>query len=66
MPIRYVEAGCFEVHFAHFTDQGSRKPEHRERGVEIDKSTAVTRWAGERMDYSTAIEWLLCKDGVNI
>ena len=40
--------------------------EHRRRGVEIDKSTAVTRWAGERMDYSTAIEWLLNKDGVAI
>ena len=38
--------------------------EHRRRGVEIDKSTSVTRWAGERMDYSTAIEWLLNKDGV--
>ena len=40
--------------------------EHRERSVEIDKSTAVTRWAGERMDYSTAVEWLLSKDGVAI
>ena len=40
--------------------------EHRRRGVEIDKSTAVTRWAGERMDYSTAIEWLMNKDGVAI
>ena len=40
--------------------------EHRERGVEIDASTAVTRWAGERMDYSTAIEWLLNKDGVEV
>ena len=38
--------------------------EHRARGLEIDKSTAVTRWAGERMDYSTAIEWLLSADGV--
>ena len=38
--------------------------EHRERGVEIDKSTAVTRWAGERMDYSTAVEWLQYADGV--
>ena len=38
--------------------------EHRKRGVEIDKSTVVTRWAGERMDYSTAIEWLLNKDGI--
>ena len=40
--------------------------EHRERGIEIDKSTAVTRWAGERMDCSTAIEWLLNKNGVAI
>ncbi len=38
--------------------------EHRERGVEIDESTAVTRWAGERMDYSTAVEWLQHADGV--
>ena len=38
--------------------------EHRERGVEIDKSTAVTRWAGERMDYSTAVEWLQYADGI--
>ena len=40
--------------------------ENRERGVEIDKSTAVTRWAGERMDYSTAIEWLLNRDGIEV
>lgn len=38
--------------------------EHRERGVEIDQSTAVSRWAGERMDYSTAVEWLQYADGV--
>ena len=38
--------------------------EHRKRGVEIDESTAVTRWAGERMDYSTAVEWLQYADGV--
>ena len=38
--------------------------EHRERGVEIDESTAVTRWAGERMDYSTAVEWLQYADGI--
>ena len=36
--------------------------EHRNRGVEIDQSTAVTRWAGERMDYSTAVEWLQYAD----
>ena len=40
--------------------------EHRARGVDIDKSTAVTRWSGERMEYSTAIEWLLNRDGVAI
>ena len=40
--------------------------EHRRRGVKIDKSTAVTRWAGERMDYSTAIEWLLNRDGIEV
>ena len=40
--------------------------EHRERGLEIDKSTAVTRWAGERMDYSTAVEWLLNRDGIEV
>ena len=40
--------------------------ENRERGVEIDESTAVTRWAGERMDYSTAIEWLLNRDGIEV
>ena len=40
--------------------------EHRARGVEIDASTAVTRWAGERMDYSTAIEWLLNRDGIEV
>ena len=38
--------------------------EHRERGLAIDESTAVTRWAGERMDYSTAVEWLQYADGV--
>ena len=40
--------------------------ENRVRGVEIDASTAVTRWAGERMDYSTAIEWLLNRDGIEV
>ena len=38
--------------------------DHRERGLEIDESTAVTRWAGERMDYSTAVEWLQYADGI--
>ena len=40
--------------------------EHRNRGVEIDESTAVRRWAGERMDYSTAVEWMQYADGVAI
>ena len=40
--------------------------EHADRGVEIDATTAVTAWQGERMDYSTAIEWLLHRDGVAI
>ena len=40
--------------------------EHRRRDVEIDESTAVTRWAGESMDYSTATEWLLNRDGVAV
>ena len=39
------------------------RAEHADRGVEIDATTAVTAWQGERMDYSTAIEWLLRKDG---
>ena len=42
------------------------RTEHADRGVEIDATTAVTAWQGERMDYSTAIEWLLHRDGVAI
>ena len=42
------------------------RSEHQERGVEIDETTAVTRWQGESMDYSTAIDWLLRRDGVMI
>ena len=42
------------------------RAEHADRGVEIDATTAVTAWQGERMDYSTAIEWLLHRDGVAI
>ena len=42
------------------------RAEHRARGVEIDESTAVTHWAGEQMDYSTATEWLLNSDGVAV
>ena len=40
------------------------RTEHRRRGVEIDAATAVTGWQGERMDYSTAIDGLLRRDGV--
>ena len=40
--------------------------EHADRDVEIDATAAVTAWQGERMDYSTAIEWLLHRDGVAI
>ena len=42
------------------------RAEHADRDVEIDATTAVTAWQGERMDYSTAIEWLLHRDGVSI
>ena len=42
------------------------RAEHADRDVEIDATTAVTAWEGERMDYSTAIEWLLHRDGVAI
>ena len=42
------------------------RAEHADRDVEIDATTAVTAWQGERMDYSTAIEWLLHRDGVAI
>ena len=38
--------------------------EHARRGLDIDETTAVTAWAGESMDYSTAIDWLLRSDGV--
>jgi uncharacterized protein DUF222/HNH endonuclease len=34
---------------------------HRESGIHIDSHTAVTRWRGERMDYSTAIEILMAR-----
>ena len=40
--------------------------DHASRSIEINASTAVTAWTGERMDYSTAIEWLQNKDGVAI
>src|SRR5690606_17162199 len=32
---------------------------HRREGLPIDAGTAVTRWAGERMDYGMAVEGLL-------
>ena len=32
---------------------------HDQQGVRIDKSTATTRWCGEKMDYGLAIEVLL-------
>lgn len=35
-------------------------PKHHERDhIHVDKSTAVTRWRGERMDYGLAVEGLL-------
>jgi HNH endonuclease len=34
---------------------------HRERHIHIDEHTAVTRWRGERMDYSIATEILLTR-----
>lgn len=33
--------------------------QHRERGVHITERTAVTRWAGESMDYGLGVEVLL-------
>ena len=49
------------------TERAQRlRAEHADRDVEIDATTAVTAWQGERMDYSTAIEWLLHRDGVAI
>jgi hypothetical protein len=32
---------------------------HCEEGVHIDKSAAITRWRGERMDYGIAVDALL-------
>jgi hypothetical protein len=32
---------------------------HDQHGIRIDKSTATTRWCGEKMDYGLAIEVLL-------
>jgi hypothetical protein len=33
--------------------------QHLDAGIEINKKTAATRWAGERMDYGLAVEVLL-------
>jgi hypothetical protein len=35
--------------------------QHDESDVRIDKQTATTRWRGERMDYSIAVESLVAK-----
>ena len=35
---------------------------HRESDIHIDANTAVTRWRGERMDYSIATDILLTRD----
>ena len=32
---------------------------HDQQGIRIDKSTATTRWRGEKMDYGLAIDVLL-------
>jgi hypothetical protein len=32
---------------------------HDQQGIHIDKSTATTRWRGEKMDYGLAIGALL-------
>ena len=39
------------------------KDDNRERGVAIDRRTAVTRWTGERMDYSLCVGALMHRDG---
>jgi hypothetical protein len=35
--------------------------QHRDSDIRITRDTAVTRWRGERMDYSLAVEVLLAK-----
>ncbi len=35
--------------------------QHGDRDIHIDKSTAVTRWRGERMDYGMALDVLLAQ-----
>ena len=37
--------------------------DNRERGVAIDRRTAVTRWTGERVDYSLCVGELMRRDG---
>lgn len=43
---------------------GQLEQENRRRGVAIDRRTAVTRWTGERMDYSLCVGELMRADGV--
>ena len=33
--------------------------QHAAQGIRIDERTAVTRWAGERMDYDIAVDGLI-------
>jgi len=35
------------------------KRTHTDRGIKIDRDTAVTRWRGERIDYDLGV-WVLC------
>jgi hypothetical protein len=42
-------------------DWGDLAEQHRNDGIRITPTTAVTRWRGERMDYSLAIEVLLAQ-----
>jgi hypothetical protein len=35
--------------------------QHRDDGIRLTPATAVTRWRGERMDYSLATEVLLAQ-----
>ena len=35
--------------------------QHRERNIRIDKTTADTRWRGERMDYGMAMDALFAQ-----
>ena len=37
--------------------------DNRKRGVAIDRRTAVTRWTGERVDYSLCVGELMHRDG---